>query len=111
MVSPAGPSLVAAAKSSPAVLVFVSDPAAKIISDLTVLADLFGFTPAESRPVLALLSGVALPEFARQSGVSYHTVRTLLGRGTARTETRSQLELVLLVARSLGGVVAPSQER
>ncbi len=108
MVSPAGPSLVTAARAVPAVLVFVSDPVAKFVSDLAVLADLFGFTPAESRLVLALIAGEALPEFARRTGVSYHTARTLLARAMARTETRSQLDLVLLVVRSLGGVTPSS---
>lgn len=110
MVSPAGPRLGAAAKTAPAVLLFLSDPAAKIVSDLAVLSDLFGFTPAESRLVMALLSGTALPKIARQIGVSYHTVRTLLARAMSRTDTRSQLELVMLAARSLGSVAAPLRE-
>lgn len=108
MVSPPAPALGIGTKDSPAVLVFVSDPAAKIVSDVAVLTNLFGFTQAESRLVVALLSGMTPPDIARQFGVSYHTVRTLLARAMARTETRSQLELVMLVARSLGGVGAPA---
>jgi DNA-binding CsgD family transcriptional regulator len=102
MVAPGAPSM-ANGKGEPTILVFVSDPGEKIVSDLAVLADLFGFPPAEARLVLGLLSGTALPEFARQAGVTHNTARTLLARAMARTETRSQLELVLLVAASIGG--------
>lgn len=103
MLTPVGPGL-AGSSASPAVLVFVSDPGAKIVADLSVLAGLFGFPPAEARLVLALMSGKQLPEIARESGVTYHTVRTQVARAMARTETRSQIELVMLVARALGGV-------
>lgn len=82
----------------------MSDPGAKIVANLAALADLFGFPPAEARLVLALLSGTPLPQFARRAGISYNTARTQLARAMARTESRSQLELVLLVARALGGV-------
>lgn len=104
MLTPAGPALVGAGKASPAVLLFVSDPGAKIVSDRKVLTELFGFSPGEARLVLALLSGTPLPEYARQTGVSYNTVRTMLARAMARTDSRSQVELVLLVARALGGI-------
>ncbi|CAN0156728.1 unnamed protein product, partial [Phaeothamnion confervicola] len=79
------------------ILVFVSDPGEKIVSDLAVLSELFGFPPAEGRLVLALLSGATAPEFAQMVGVTYNTVRTLLSRAMARTGSRSQVELVLLV--------------
>ena len=103
MLTPVGPGL-AGADASPAVLVFVSDPAAKIAADCSVLAGLFGFPPAEARLVLALMSGTPLPEIALRTGVTYNTIRTQLARALSRTETRSQVELVLLVARALGGV-------
>lgn len=101
MVSPLG-----ATVASPGILVFVSDPGEKIASDLAILGELFGFPPAEARLVRALLSGVTPPEFARQTGITYNTVRTLLGRAMARTDSRSQLELVLLIAGSIGGTLA-----
>ncbi len=104
MVAPAGPGIVGREQGSPAIIVFVSNPARKLVADLAVMADLFGFPPAEARLVLALMSGKQLPEIARDAGVTYHTVRTQVARAMARTETRSQLELVLLVAQALGGV-------
>jgi DNA-binding CsgD family transcriptional regulator/PAS domain-containing protein len=103
MVAPAGARASGADGGAPAILLFISDPGAKIVSDLAVLRQLFGFTPAEGRLVLALLSGISPPEFARDSGIAYNTAKTLLGRAMARTDTRSQLQLVLLVAASLGG--------
>lgn len=106
MLAPLGGAAGIGGKASPAMLAFVSDPTESIAADVTALADLFGFPPAEAQLVIALLSGIALPEFARQRGVTYNTVRTLLGRAMARTETRSQLELVLLVAASVGGTMA-----
>lgn len=101
MLAPAG--AVDATRAAPAILLFVSDPGAKISSDVATLAALFGFPAAEARLVLALLSGTSPPEFARKAGISYNTVRTLLSRAMARTGSRSQLELVLLIARSIGG--------
>lgn len=109
MLAPAGPRAVGD-QNTPAILVFVSDPGQKIASDLAVLSELFGFTPAEGRLVLALLAGIAPPEFARQAGVTYNTAKTLLARAMARTESRSQVELVLLVAGAMGGL-APSAAR
>jgi DNA-binding CsgD family transcriptional regulator/PAS domain-containing protein len=104
MVAPAGPGIVGREQGSPAIIVFVSNPGKKLVADLAVMADLFGFPPAEARLVLALMSGKQLPEIARDAGVTYHTVRTQVARAMARTETRSQVELVLLVAQALGGV-------
>lgn len=105
MLAPAGPGLVGGGKHSPAILLFVSDPGEKVASDLAVLTELFGFPPAEGRLVRALLAGVTAPEFAQAIGVSYNTVRTLLARAMARTDSRSQVELVLLVAGSIGGLI------
>lgn len=107
MLTPVGPGIISGGKNAPAILVFVSDPGEKIASDLAVLTELFGFPPAEGRLVLALLSGITAPEFAQKVGVTYNTVRTLLGRAMARTGSRSQVELVLLVAGSIGGIIGP----
>lgn len=106
MLTPLGPGFVGGDRHAPAVLVFVSDPGEKIASDLAVLTELFGFPPAEGRLVRALLSGVTAPEFARAIGITPNTLRTLLSRAMGRTGTRSQVELVLLVAGSIGGTIA-----
>jgi DNA-binding CsgD family transcriptional regulator len=108
MVAPVGPDLAGTGKSVAAVLLFVSDPGQELLSDLAILKELFDFPPSEAKLVLALLNGIGPPDFARQAGVSYNTVRTLLVRAMDRTNTRSQLQLVLLVARSLGGLAAKS---
>lgn len=106
MLAPVGPRALGD-QNAPAILVFASDPGHKIASDLAVLSELFGFTPAEGRLVLALLVGMAPPEFARRASVTYNTAKTLLARAMARTDTRSQVELVLLVAGAIGGVAPP----
>jgi hypothetical protein len=79
----------AAGNSAAAVLVFISDLGRQFVSDLAILKELFGFPPSEARLVLALLNGIAAPDFARQVGLSYHTVRRLLVRAMDRTDTRS----------------------
>lgn len=110
MLAPVGPSG-GGGKSIAAVLVFLSDPGQELVSDLAILKELFDFPPSEARLVLALLNGIAPPDFARQAGLSYHTIRTLLARAMDRTNTRSQLELVLLVARSLAGMATKPPSR
>jgi hypothetical protein len=86
-----------------AIIAFVTDPSAGIVSHAKVLEELFSFPPAEARLVLALLYGTALPDYAPVRAL-LHTVRTLLARAMARTETRTQLELELLVARAVAGM-------
>lgn len=107
MLTPAAPSIAGRGKEAPAVLVFVSDPGGRFVSDLKVLTELFGFPPAEGRLVMALLSGMSAPDFARKAGVTHNTVRTLLARAMARTDSRSQLEMVLLVAGTIGMTSSP----
>jgi len=99
-----------AGPNPPAVLLFIADPDAAPAIAPTALEQLFDFTPAEARLVLALASGVALPAFTRQTGLSYNTVRTLLARAMARTETNSQLQLVRLVLGALAGLATPQPQ-
>jgi DNA-binding CsgD family transcriptional regulator len=108
MLVPAGSGKPGVRRTSRDVIAFVSDPSERIGADLSVLASLFGFGPGEARLVLALTTGKSLPEISLQFGLSYNTVRKQLARAMAKTETRSQAELVLLVARAVGGVVWPT---
>lgn len=103
MVAPAASSAIGPGRRQPAILVFISDPREQIVSDADVLRQLFGFSQAEARLVLALLSGISLPDFAQKAGVTYNTVRTLLTRAMARADVRSQLELVLRVTSAMAG--------
>lgn len=88
-----------AGQNSIAALVFVADPAEGGPFDMGALHDLFGFPRAEAELVSGLLSGMSLPDYSRRARISYNTARTLLARATARTGTRSQLELVLLLSQ------------
>lgn len=109
MVAPVHLSDIFGTKNAAAVLLCVSDPDQGIVDDLDLLKQIFGFPRAEAQLVVALLTGVSPPEFARRAKLSYHTVRTLLGRAMARTETKSQLELVLLISKSLAGISLKSK--
>lgn len=106
MLTSAASSITRGSKASPAILVFVSDPQEGIVSDVAVLKQLFGFPQAEGRLVLALLSGLSVPDFAQKAGVTYNTAHTLLARAMARAEARTQLDLVLRVTSALGGANA-----
>lgn len=104
MVAPMGTDSDIAVAGQPAVLVFIADPQARPDTDPAALMALFDLTPAEARLVLALANGVTLPAFASQAGLSYNTVRTLLARAMARTQTSSQLELSRRVLSSIANV-------
>ena len=60
----------------------------------TLLEDLYGLTPREAALALLLMAGLTLEESARKLGVTTNTVRTLLKRVTAKTDSRSQADLV-----------------
>ena len=57
----------------------------------------FRLTASETRLAICLASGQSLREAARHIGVSYETVRTQLKAVFAKTNTRRQVELVLLL--------------
>lgn len=71
---------------------------------LDAFARRHGLTPREADIAACLGRGMALPEIARQFGISLTTARTHLGRLFDKTGTRSQLSLALLVARDTGGI-------
>ena len=57
----------------------------------------FHLTASETRLAICLASGQSLREAARHIGVRYETVRTQLKAIFAKTNTRRQVELVLLL--------------
>ena len=60
----------------------------------------FELTPAECRVAEAIANGVSLNAFARQNGLSVHTVRNQLKTVFAKTGVSRQLELALLIHNS-----------
>lgn len=97
LVSPLGLDRVAFNSTSPAALLLISDPAAEGVVRAADLRELFGFSPAEAQLVVGLVEGKSLRDIAAANGVSFATVRTLLLRATAKTETHSQQDLLRLV--------------
>jgi len=63
----------------------------------SLLADLFGLTPAETRLAAALSRGLSLKEAASDSNITFKTGRTYLDRVFAKTGTHHQSELVALL--------------
>jgi DNA-binding CsgD family transcriptional regulator/PAS domain-containing protein len=85
-----------------AALVLITDPEDCPEPPVERIARLHGLTPAEARVAAALAGGRSLREYADGAGLSIHTVRTTLKRVFAKTETRSQADLVRLLLLERG---------
>ena len=93
---------------------FATDAVALRITDLVArpapsaarLKQLFGLTPAEARVAIAMLSGLGIQAVARAYGVEAETVRTQIKRIRAKTGTRTQNQLVSLLAAVVDGFTA-----
>ena len=72
------------------------DPEAAPGTNETLLEDLYGLTPREAELALLLMAGLTLEEAARGLRVTTNTVRTLLKRVTAKTDSRSQADLYVV---------------
>ena len=83
----------------PAILVCVSDPAQQREARPAMLMTLFGLTRAEAALATRLLAGEELSTIAAATGRSIATVRNLLARLMAKTETRRQTDLVRMLDR------------
>lgn len=86
-----------------AVLVFVVDPEQSVAPPLEALRRLWGLTCAEARVASLLAAGCHLDDIAERLGVQTNTVRAHLKQVFAKTETRRQADLVLLLLRTLEG--------
>ncbi len=85
----------------PLAAIFLSDPSQARTLDAPMLMQQFGFTKAEASLVTALTQGASVTEIADTRFVSVETVRTLLKRAMAKTESHSQGQLIGRVSRSL----------
>ena len=65
----------------------------------SVLEDLFGFTPAESRLAVLLINGKSVIECAEEIGIRISTAREQLSNLFAKTQTSRQPELVSMLSR------------
>lgn len=91
-------SRLAAPLQTPLALVVISDPAAQSSVPGRYLGPLFGLTPAEVKLAQALVAGAEPAEYAQQSRLSVHTVRSQLRTLLAKTGVRRQSELVRLLS-------------
>ena len=108
LVAPVGLDRIVLSPASPAALLFVSDPAAEGVVQANDLRALFDLSPAEAQLVVGLAEGKSLRDIADLNGVSISTVRTLLQRAAAKTDTSSQRDLVRL---ALGSPLGSPRQR
>jgi DNA-binding CsgD family transcriptional regulator/PAS domain-containing protein len=82
----------------PAVLLCVSDPASRHHPPAALLASLFALTTAEAELAARLLAGFDLRAIAEDTERSINTIRNLLARVMAKTETNRQSELMRVLS-------------
>src|ERR1700730_17434088 len=82
----------------PAVLLCVTDPARRHHPPAALLASLFALTTAEAELAARLLAGFDLRAIAEETGRSINTIRNLLARVMAKTETNRQSELMRVLS-------------
>ncbi len=80
-------------------LVVITSLSPRALPDSEMLQGLFDLTPAEARLAIGLAGGNRIGELARLFKVSQETVRSQIKQVFAKTRTRSQAELVGLLAR------------
>jgi DNA-binding CsgD family transcriptional regulator len=77
--------------------IFVSDPASTIEPGSEVLRQLYGMTPAEIRIATLLIQGARVTAIAHRLRITTNTTRTHLKRLFAKTEARSQSDLLRIL--------------
>jgi len=97
LVSPLPPDKSGLGTVTPAALVLVGDPAARVRSRDDDLMRLYGLTHAEAMLLVALVDGERLTDFAGRKGISLPTAKTQLQRVFDKTGQNRQSELIRLV--------------
>ena len=82
-----------------AVIVILVDPEDCLEPSHSMLQQVFGFTPSETRVATRMMCGESLTEIADATGVSVGTVRSQTKALFAKTHTNRQAELVALLTR------------
>ncbi|MGX0135475.1 helix-turn-helix transcriptional regulator [Cupriavidus metallidurans] len=84
---------------TPAALVVVHEAGAPSVLLDSVMRNLYGLTPAETRLVARLATGEGLPEASRQMRIRHETARTQLKAIFLKTGCTSQAQLTHLLTR------------
>lgn len=79
------------------VLAFLVDPSRPAPLDASLLRELYGLTPAESRLAAEFVGGLDIGAISVRLGVSVHTVRTQLKSIMAKTGATRQADLMRLL--------------
>lgn len=83
------------------VLLILAEPGKPLALPVEFVEAVFELTPAESRLVAALCSGMPLNDYAAAHGVSIETVRSQLKQALAKTHTHRQSDLVRQICSSV----------
>jgi DNA-binding CsgD family transcriptional regulator/PAS domain-containing protein len=78
----------------PETVLMLLDPEGPASANLALLQELYGLTAREATVAALVVEGRSLDEASRELGVTKHTVRTLLKRATAKTNSHGQTDLV-----------------
>ena len=84
-----------------AALAIVSEPDRQPVAPEAALRQLFGFTASEARIASRLAHGIGIARIAYDLGVQPNTCRSHLKAAYAKTGTRCQSQLAVLVATSV----------
>jgi DNA-binding CsgD family transcriptional regulator len=87
--------------TEPGAIMLIHDPRSRSSGVTEVLQSALGLRPAAAKLVAALAADDTLQSFAEREGITINTARFHLHAALARTQTRSQMELVRLVVRLL----------
>lgn len=85
--------------SKVATFAVIARPGNDLLPGADIIAALFDLTPAEARVARGIAQGLPPAEIARDLGQSYETVRSHLKRVFAKTSTKRQNELTLLISK------------
>jgi DNA-binding CsgD family transcriptional regulator len=91
-------------EANASVLIFLTDPDSQPVPSADALRQFYSLTPAEARMAVALVQGRSVEEAAEEFSVSVHTARTQVKSIFAKTQTRSQSELMRLLMSSLARI-------
>lgn len=85
----------------PMVAVLLSVPTSVTAKAVTVLTEMYSFTPSEARLAQALVNGQPVRAAAQELGISYQTARSYVKRLLEKTGTNRQAELMRTLLTSV----------